>query len=166
MRVSIVLTAILLMLLASTAHSNVKAILGWVEAVAIGPDNVTLMAKLDTGATTSSMHATNIKRFRRGGKRYVRFQLSDGNGGYGPQLERRLVRIVRIKRHSGDFERRPVVKLPVCLADLERVVEFSLVDRSSFDHPVLLGRSALSGFVLVDPQIDGTSEPICRRPAS
>jgi len=166
MRVLIVLTAILSMLLASTAHSNVKVILGWVEAVGVGPDNVTLMAKLDTGATTSSMHATNIKRFRRGGKRYVRFQLSDGNGGYGPQLERRLVRIVRIKRHDGDFERRPVVELPVCLADLERVVEFSLVDRSNFDHPVLLGRSALSGFVLVDPQIDGTSEPICQRPVS
>jgi hypothetical protein len=166
MRVSIVLTAMFLMLLAPAAHSNVKAILGWVETVAVGPDNVTLLAKLDTGAATSSMHATNIKRFRRGGKRYVRFQLSDGDGGYGPQLERRLVRIVRIKRHGGDFERRPVVELPVCLADLERVVEFSLVDRSHFDHPVLLGRSALSGFVLVDPQIDGTSEPMCRRPAS
>ncbi len=162
MRVLVVLSSILLVLLASSAHSNVKAILGWVESVKVGPDNATLLAKLDTGATTSSIHATQIKRFRRGGKRYVRFQLSDGNGGYGPQLERRLVRMVRIKRHGGDFERRPVVKLSVCLADLERVVEFSLVDRSNFDHPVLLGRSALSGFVLVDPQIDGTSQPLCR----
>jgi hypothetical protein len=161
MRVMTILACAVLALTASAADSNVKGIFGWVETVAVGSERVVMSAKLDTGATTSSLHATAIQRFRRGGRRYVRFTLSDGNDGLGPRLEQPLVRMVRIKKHTGDYERRPVVKLPVCLGDSEHVVEFSLVDRSNFDQPVLLGRSALSGFALVDPQIDSTTLPVC-----
>lgn len=166
MRVMTAIACVVLALTASAADSNVKGIFGWVETVAVGTQRIVMMAKLDTGATTSSLHATSIQRFRRSGKRFVRFTLSDGNGGLGPSLEQPLVRVVRIKKHTGDYERRPVIRLPVCLGDLEHVVEFSLVDRSNFDQPVLLGRSALSGFALVDPQIDSTTPPMCESAAS
>lgn len=166
MRAMITLACGVLALAASAADSNVKDIFGWVESVAVGKQRVVMLAKLDTGATTSSLHATSIQRFRRQGRRFVRFTLSDGNGGVGPRLEQPLVRMVRIKKHAGNYERRPVIKLPVCLGDSERIVEFSLVDRSNFDQPVLLGRSALSGFALVDPQIDSTSSPMCETATS
>ncbi len=165
MRLITILTGLVLACTVA-ADSNVKGIFGWVEKVAVGPERIVMSAKLDTGATTSSLHATSIHRFRRGGRRYVRFTLSDGNGVPGPELEQPLVRVVRIKQHSGDYERRPVIKLPVCLGDRERVVEFSLVDRSNFDQPVLLGRSALRGLALVDPEIETTTLPACRPAAS
>ena len=166
MRLMTILAGFVLALTASAADSNVKGIFGWVETVAVGPERIKMSAKLDTGATTSSLHATGIHRFRRGGRRYVRFTLSAGGDGLDRRLEQPLVRVVRIKQHSGDYERRPVVKLSVCLGELERVVEFSLVDRSNFDQPVFLGRSALSGFALVDPEIDTTTPPACRSATS
>ena len=112
------------------------------------------------------MDARDIYRFRRKGKRFVRFSIPDEKGNMGVTVERPLVRMVRIKRHDGDYQRRPVVRLSVCLGDLLREVEFTLVDRGNFDHPVLLGRNVLSGFALVDPQLDQTSRPSCSSPGS
>ena len=139
----------------------VKAIYGWVESVEIGPDRAVLLAKLDTGATTSSLDARDIQRFRRGGKRFVRFSIPDGEGKFDTTMERPLVRIVRIKRHGGDYQRRPVVTLSVCLGDMRREAEFTLVDRQNFDHPVLLGRNVLNGFALIDPELERTISPQC-----
>ena len=157
----LLLPAIILCLLPSLGSPTVKAIFGWVETVEIGPQRTELAAKLDTGATTSSVDAREIQRFRRGGKRYVRFTIPDGKGNLGDSVEKPLVRIVRIKRHDGDYQRRPVVKLNVCLGDLLREVEFTLVNRETFDHAVLLGRNLLDGFAVVDPELDHTSQPSC-----
>ncbi len=68
---------------------------------------------------------------------------------------------MRIKRHEGESQRRSVVELSVCLGDHRRKVEFSLIDRSQFDYPVLLGRSALAGIAVVDPAETFLSQPGC-----
>jgi hypothetical protein len=140
-----------------------KFIFGWVEQVAVQGAAATLEAKLDTGATTSSIDAREIYRFRRGKKRFVRFQLPGGDGISPQFIERPLVRMVRIKQHDGQYQRRPVVALGVCLGRIWRDVEFSLVDRSNFDHPVLLGRNALAGSVLVDADLVRTTPPSCNQ---
>ena len=36
------------------------------------------------------------------------------------------------------------------------------IDRSQFEYPVLLGRSALAGIAVVDPEEINLSEPACR----
>ena len=59
-----------------------------------------------------------------------------------------------------------MVKLNICLGDLLREVEFTLVNRETFDHPVLLGRNLLDGFAVVDPELDHTSQPSCGAPRS
>ncbi len=140
-----------------------KFIFGWVERVGVQGTAATLEAKLDTGATTSSIDAREIYRFRRGEKRFVRFQLPGGDGASPQLVERPLVRMVRIKQHDGQYQRRPVVALGVCLGRVWRDVEFSLVDRSNFDHPVLLGRNALAGLVLVDADLAHTTPPRCNQ---
>jgi len=68
---------------------------------------------------------------------------------------------VRIKRHDGDSQLRSVISLTVCLGTHQREVEFSLIDRSEFDYPVLLGRSALAGIAIIDPDEVNLSEPDC-----
>ena len=68
---------------------------------------------------------------------------------------------VLIKRHDGDSQRRSVVSLTFCLGGHQREVEFSLIDRSEFEYPVLLGRSALAGIAVVDPEAVNLSEPSC-----
>ncbi len=139
-----------------------KDLFGWAEKVILGVENLHLEAKLDTGADTSSLHAQNIRRVRRGEKRLVRFEIEDDESGEIISVARPLVRRARIKRHSGEHQRRYVVTIDVCLGShLLRDVEVSLIDRSAFQYPVLLGRSALEGVAVVDPAVTFTAAPTC-----
>ena len=144
------------------AWSQDKQVFGYLEKVMVSQAGVTLQAKLDTGADTSSLHAENIKRFRRAGERFVRFQVRDEEGEL-ITLERHLARIARIRRHDGDYQRRPVVEMSVCIGAVKRRVEINLIDRSGLDFPFLLGRSAMEGAVVIDPERTFTSEPSCEQ---
>ncbi len=147
--------------LTGPARAAEPDIFGWAEPVVLVEAGFQLEAKLDTGAETSSLDAIDIRRFRRKGKSWVRFSVEDHDKGEVMRLERPLLRRVRIKRHEGESQRRSVVSLTVCLGDHRRKVEFSLIDRSEFIFPVLLGRSALAGIAMVDPDEINLSEPAC-----
>ncbi|MBN2700473.1 MAG: ATP-dependent zinc protease [Methylohalobius sp. ZOD2] len=125
---------------------------GWVEWVVLEPWGIPLKGKLDTGAKTSSLHAVDIEYFEREGEEWVRFKTVASPQDSKPlAVERPLVRDVRIKRHKNAYQKRPVVTLGMCLGDRYTTAEFSLIDRSRFNYPVLLGRRALKKKeVLVD----------------
>jgi len=139
-----------------------KDIFGWVEHVLVGQSQLDLQAKLDTGADTSSLHASKIRRYRAKDKQlWVEFRLSDEESGRSVRYKKKLVRYAYIKKHDGPSQKRPVVKIEICLGDHEREVEVSLVDRSGFQYPVLLGRNALEGLIVVDPELELTTKPTC-----
>lgn len=146
---------------ADDQDSRALEIFGWVERVELLDGDLSVKAKLDTGAATSSLDATNIERFRRDGERWVRFTVTDPESDDVLELEKPLSRNVRIVRHSGEHQRRAVVKIPVCFGPFAREVEFSLIDRSNFIYPVLLGRSALKGHALVDSGETFINYPDC-----
>ncbi len=131
-----------------------KVIAGWVERVVLLPAGHDVKAKLDTGAKTSSLSARDIERFEKDGRRWVRFTLSYEDSfdrKLEQQLERPVVRRVRIKEHVGEYNSRPVVKLGLCFDGRRTEAEFSLVDRSNFIYPVLLGRRFLARHAVIDP---------------
>ncbi|MEH6822443.1 MAG: RimK/LysX family protein [Motiliproteus sp.] len=131
------------------ASSDVKPVIGEVEAVRVEPPGLLLNARIDTGATTSSVNALDIERFERDGKRWVRFTLVDEHDkSYA--LERPVVRMVRIKRHAGEARQRAVVKLSLSLAGRTQSSEVSLTDRSDFDYKLLVGRGFLRDTFSVD----------------
>ena len=138
-----------------------KTIVGWLEHVVVSEAGLILEAKLDTGADTSSLHAENIHRFRRNGKRMVRFDVLDTETGKMVQLERPLARIARIREHRGDHQSRPVVTMWVCVGTMKKRIEVNLVDRSAFNYPFLLGRSAMEGHVIIDPSRSFTTMARC-----
>ncbi len=142
-----------------------EQILGWIENALITPERIELKAKLDTGAKTTSLHALNIERFKRDGRRMVRFDIEDPEAGRMLTLERPLVRSVRIKESVSDEpSRRPVVELWLCVGDSGRHLEVNLVDRSRFNYPLLIGRNALAGSILVDSHNTFTQAPTCDAP--
>jgi len=57
------------------AKDPARVIAGWVEKVRIDNYDFKVKAKLDTGARTSSIHARDIKSFKKDGVRWVRFTL-------------------------------------------------------------------------------------------
>ncbi|RMH17396.1 MAG: hypothetical protein D6696_15830 [Acidobacteria bacterium] len=147
---------------AGAAAAESKDLFGWAERVLIGPGRLQLDAKLDTGADTSSLDAAHIRRIRRGNQRLIRFELIDRESGETITVERPLIRRATIKRHGGEHQRRPVVAIDVCLGThLLRQIEVTLIDRSEFNYPLLLGRSALEGVAVVDPELSFTQKPRC-----
>jgi hypothetical protein len=143
------------------ARAETKDVFGWIERVTITESSRGVKAKLDTGANTSSMHAENIERFKRGDISMVRFDIVDPDTGELIQMERPLARWVRIREHDGSYQRRPVVLMWLCLGTHRRRVEVNLVDRSQFNYQLLLGRTALRGHAIVDPDQSFTTRPAC-----
>lgn len=143
------------------AVEGAKSIFGHVERVIISDKGFSLKARLDTGAETTSLDAHNIRRIRRGESRYVRFDVIDPESGEFVTLERPLVRNVRIRQHTGPAMRRPVVKMWLCIGPLVHEVEVNLTPRTEFLYPLLIGRSAMRGTIVVDPELTFTHRPTC-----
>lgn len=123
-----------------------KVVVGEVEFVNIQPGNLRLEARIDSGATTSSLHATDVVRFERDGQRWVRFKVA----GKGEPLELPEARTVRIKGEGADSDRRTVVMMEVRLGDHRQRVEVTLNDRSNYEYPALIGRNFLRDHAVVD----------------
>lgn len=133
-------------------YSGQQAIMGWVEYVYLQDLNGRLKAKLDTGATTSSMRAEVMNVMEKGKRanHSVIFQITDADGKV-TTLERKLVRWVRIKSKSGTLLRRPVVEMDFCIAGRPITSEVNLAPRKDFVYPILVGRNMLrAANIIVD----------------
>lgn len=127
-----------------------KVIFGRLEWLNIRGIDDRLKARIDTGATTSSLHAQDIVEFERDGKRWVRFKTL-GESEQPSELEMPVARYIRVRQaSSSQLERRPVVELPVNLGRVEQVAEFSLTDRKDMLYPALLGRAFFMDIAVVD----------------
>lgn len=112
-----------------------------------------IKAKIDTGARTSAIHARNVTKFVRNGQEWVRFTVLPWQSSTRDpvELEARLEDQRWIRSSNGQREFRPVVLLPVHIAGVEQVVEFTLSHRPQMGFRVLIGRQALRGHFQVDP---------------
>jgi len=130
--------------------SNDKVLLGELEYVYIDPPGVTVVARIDTGATSSSMHAENLVPFERDGEDWVRFDMMV-NEKDSVSVERKIIRHVRVVQQADPSgSRRPVVAMRVRLGDIQDTFEFTLADRSHLENELILGRSFLADVTLVD----------------
>ena len=136
----------------SKVHSkdfNNKIIIGSHENIVILPGELIFDAKIDTGASNSSMHATDIEFYTQNDGKYVRFKTLDKNDKT-IILDLPLHRTALIKRHGGESLRRAVVKIGICMANRYKQVEVTLTDRSKFKSRFLIGTSFLINDFIVD----------------
>jgi hypothetical protein len=148
------------MLGAVTTVMGETRVAGWIERVRLGDEGVVLSAKLDTGALTSSLHAADVRWFTRDGEEWVAFEVTREDGR-PVRLERKVVRVARIKRQGAESERRPTVMMGVCLGGVYRVTEVNLTDRTGFNYGFLVGRRFLAGYFVVDSSRTNTVAPDC-----
>ncbi|WP_087026068.1 ATP-dependent zinc protease [Thaumasiovibrio subtropicus] len=131
-----------------------KTLLGAQEWVWLDMVDSYFRARVDTGATTSSLNATNIQQFEREGKTWVRFNLAhtaDDQAGKEELVEARVIRWVKIRQsNSEDADRRPVIEAWVRIGDLRERTQFTLADRTQMEFPVLLGREFFQDIAVVD----------------
>ncbi|MFA5494448.1 MAG: RimK/LysX family protein [Porticoccaceae bacterium] len=163
-----------LSLLTATAHAKEETttgerVYGWVEKGIVMPLGAIVKMKLDTGALTSSMHADDIEIYTIDADEHgVRFTLELEDQHSGKMIKRRMdleVERYIIVRGAGGEDRRPVVKLPLCIGDRVYTEQFSLRNRNNMNYPVLLGRRTLQDLGLVNSKATFLTKPECEIPA-
>ncbi len=135
-------------------NSDTPSLIGLREWVALPELGVVgLRAKIDTGASTSALHATDISEFERNGQRWVRFYAH-----LGTLVQRRhrceapLLARKTIKSSNGQAQTRYVIRTTLALGQRAWPVEFTLTCRQTMRYRLLLGSKALiDGHWLVDP---------------
>lgn len=105
-------------------------------------------ARVDSGARTSSLWASNIS-LKDG--RVVFELLGEGHPDYtGEKITLPLIDVRVVISSMGNSQDRYVVELPVKIAGVSLVSQFTLSDRSKQRYPILVGRNTLAGSFLVD----------------
>jgi len=125
-------------------------VIGGVETLVLVKEKLRIPARIDTGAQTSSLSAVGIQPYERDGRKWLRFQVKNQETGRLVELKRPLIRMAKIKRHGQIAAERPVVRLLVAIGPIRTKCEFTLVDRSDYKYPALVGRNFLSGRAMVD----------------
>ncbi|RAL20786.1 ATP-dependent zinc protease [Lujinxingia litoralis] len=140
--------------MARAPQHQVRTIIGWREWVRI-PElgSWPVKAKVDTGARSSALHAEKIEFFEREGQAWVRFEVQphqrsvrDAAAAEFPLHDRRMVR-----SSSGHEELRAVIRPQIQVLGKRFAIELTLTNRDEMGFRMLLGREALKGRFLVDP---------------
>ena len=151
-----------LALLVFTTYVGSKEVVGWVEYVVIYDDDekITVKAKIDTGAKTTSIHSREFHQFKKNGENWVKFKIINRQGDV-MELEKPVVRLAKIKRHFDKKQIRPVIRLGLCVGNRYQITGVNLVDRSGLNYQLLVGREFLKNGTLVDSSITYTKDPDC-----
>lgn len=110
-------------------------------------------AKIDTGASTSALHAEEISFFTRDGVKMVKFKVFPNQRsrvGWS-WVEAEYVEKRKIRSSVGTETLRPVIKTQIALGEDRFETEVTLVNRGMMGFRMLLGRSALKRRYWVNP---------------
>lgn len=126
---------------------------GYVEKAVLVDKNLKLSAKLDTGAKSASLNATDIQHVKIKGDSYLRFSVPTKDGNV--VFEAKYIGKVKIKFREQESHlvavestsmRRPVILLNVQLGEKVQAIPVNLTNRKRFLYPLLLGRDAIIKF--------------------
>lgn len=131
-----------------------KTIIGrreWCEFPDLGLPGV--LAKVDTGAKTSTLHAFRIRPFQRDGEQWVSFAVHPVRRRRRPEIhtEARVVDERKVTSSNGETERRLVIATTMVLGSHRFMSELTLTNRDEMGYRMLLGRQSLARRFVVDP---------------
>jgi hypothetical protein len=134
-----------------------RLVIGCVEPVDIPALGLFgLEARVDTGAHSSALHVESLTRIA-GGR--VAFEIRPVRSRTAKRrLVLPIVRRGRVRTSTGALSSRVFVAARVQIGPVLRRVEIALVDRRKMEFRMLLGRSALAGYFVVDPALERTLE--------
>lgn len=135
-----------------------KPVIGIVESIDIGSRAFDVPAKIDTGADSSSIWASNIRVGRDGVLRFSLF--GEGSPYYnGKIFKREDFSVSQVKSSNGQSEIRYRTRLGITLGGKKIRVHFTLADRSNNTYKVLIGRRTINGKFVVDVSRGGDALP-------
>jgi len=128
-------------------------IIGWREWVGLPDFGIeAIKVKVDTGARTSSIHASKLRVFERDGEKWVRFNVHpfQRKRDVTVEIEAKIIEYRSVRSSSGKATMRPVISTQVTLLDMTWLVELTLASRDNMGFRMLLGREAFRRRFLVD----------------
>ena len=135
------------------APKHPKAIIGWREWCAL-PDLALpgVLAKIDTGAKTSSLHAFDIRPSDRGDD-WLQFSVHPVQRRRRPEIvcEARCIEERAITSSNGKSEDRPVIEMELLIGERRFRPEIALTTRDDMGFRILIGRQSLNRRFVVDP---------------
>lgn len=128
-------------------------VIGRLEEVALPDLNVKkLVAKVDSGAKTSALHAEELEFFKKGRKKMVRFRIYPDKRGKlpGGLVTAQVIGERWVKSSLGFSTLRPVISTKLVLGNEAWSIEVTLVNRDLMGYRMLLGREAITKRYLID----------------
>lgn len=109
-----------------------------------------IKARVDSGAKTSSIQAINIKRYFVGGEAWVEFEVNpiQDNRSIAVRCHAKIIDTRMVKSSSGVAQKRYVIKTPLEIGNHSFDIELTLANRDAMDFHMLLGREAMSHFMI------------------
>ncbi len=134
--------------------SDIRITIGWKEWCGFPQLALAaIKAKIDTGATTSALHAFDIAPYDADGISYVRFSINPlrGRREFIRQCSAPLVDKRVIIDSGGHAEERYVIHTPLMLGEQRWDIELTLTNRQQMRYRMLLGRRAMQHHCIIDP---------------
>ncbi len=127
--------------------------IGWQERVDLPLLGLTnLKAKIDTGARTSALHATDIVEFEHEGAPWVRFHTRFDDDAHDTDVECPIHDRREITNTSGIPEVRIIIQTKFRIANRLWKIDLSLAERTEMTFRMIVGRTALrSHHIVVHP---------------
>lgn len=109
--------------------------------------------RVDSGAKTSALHADQIVPFEKDGEKWIKFIVHpiQRNTKGAIQCEAKVIDKRIVKSSTGTRESRYVINTDISLGDQTWTIELTLTNRDSMGYRMLLGREAMAGRLIVDP---------------
>lgn len=130
-----------------------KILIGSREVIHFPLLGLSLRAKIDTGAKTSSLHATDLQVFEKTGQQWISFTTLNEHQGKTSSVhcEFQVYDHRQVRSSNGQAHWRYVIETEIQLGNLKQNIELTLADRSKMQYPMLLGRTAMEQHYLVAP---------------
>ena len=140
-------------------NSEKKLIVGWREWISLPDLEISrIKAKLDTGARTSALHTYFIEPLSGYNQPRVRFGIHPLQRIDRPEIicTAEVIDKRRIVDSGGHPEMRFIIRTLVLIGEKTWPIELSLTNREHMRFRLLLGRTAIRDFLVVDPALSFT----------
>lgn len=139
-----------------TSHMTNKITVGWREWLALPELGIVkIKAKVDTGARTSCIHAFRVEEFIQDEQVWVRFwvhPIQDDNDTE-IQCQAKVIDQRTVTDSGGHQEQRYVIQTQLLIGGQQWPIEATLTNRDTMKFRMLLGRTAMAGRIVVDPEL-------------